>query len=95
MKRPLKWGINAVATLAGAYVLTGLYDSLPMNMPDFMDDGIRAVLHFTGNDQLANPDDMENIALLVVLVASILFTAVVVAFVNTWIKRRTMRRSSR
>ncbi|HUB90380.1 MAG TPA: hypothetical protein VMA74_11710 [Dyella sp.] len=95
MKRLLRWGINIVATLVGAYILVGLYDSLPMNMPDFMDDGIRAILHLTGNDHLANPDDMENIALLVVLVASILFAGIVVLLVNIWIRRRAERRPSR
>lgn len=94
MKKPFKWLTNIIATLIGAYALAGLYDHLPMNMPDVMDDGIRAVLRITGNGQLANPDDMATLSLMIVLVLSLVLAATTVALVNYWIKRRAIKRAA-
>lgn len=91
MRRVAKAVINVIATLLGAWLLAGLCMSAPTNMPDFVDHGIRTVLRLTGNEQLANPDDMENIALAILLVACVLIAGIVVTVINIWSGRRHMK----
>ncbi|MCC8396899.1 hypothetical protein LJ656_30440 [Paraburkholderia sp. MMS20-SJTR3] len=55
--------VVALSAIAG-WQLTYLIVLLPFNMPDAVNLFLRFCLAATGNDSLANPDDMEVLALL-------------------------------
>ncbi|WGS52996.1 hypothetical protein LFL96_33030 [Paraburkholderia sp. D15] len=56
--------VLVVIAVIGGWYLTCLFSLLPFNMPDFIDSFIRFALSITGNDDLANPDDMEMLSFL-------------------------------
>ncbi|TKC80420.1 hypothetical protein FAZ69_29290 [Trinickia terrae] len=57
-------------------------------MPDFLDDGLRAVLRLVGHSELANPDDMPALALMLILVLSWILVGVLVAVANLVVRKR-------
>ena len=59
--------------MIGGRQLTYVIDRLPFNIPDSVDRFIRFCLSATGNDALANPDDMEVLALLLYWAQATLF----------------------
>jgi len=71
----------AISVMAG-WQLTYVIDMLPFNMPEPVEMFIRLCLSITGNDDLANPDDMEVFALIfywalsALLVGAILYAGV-------------------
>lgn len=100
MKKALIVLAKVVVTLVGGWVLTGVISNLPYNMPWFLDESIRFVLRVTGNDGLANPDDMEVIATLVILLASLVAVGIVVwagarFLVEPMLRRLKLRSHSR
>ncbi|ABM98795.2 hypothetical protein BMA10247_A0578 [Burkholderia mallei NCTC 10247] len=52
------------------------------------------MLRLTGHRELANPDDMEVLAMTAILIASIIVVGVLVALANTIIKRSLARRTA-
>lgn len=88
MSRAGRITANVTTTLLGGWLLTRALLSLPVEMPSFLDNGLRVVLHAFNLDQLANPDDMELLATLAVFVASMLVVGLFV-----WIANRCMRTS--
>lgn len=74
--------LNIIATLAGAWILGTAIINMPINMPDWLDDALRALLHIIGHDELANPDDMPGIASLAILIASAIVCGLIVWFAN-------------
>jgi hypothetical protein len=79
----------AVSVIGGWYVAC-LVMLLPYNMQDSLDTLIRFCLSVTGNDYLANPDDMPMLALsLFWIVATLLVGALL------FIGYRTVRESAR
>ncbi|PQV54972.1 hypothetical protein [Paraburkholderia sp. BL21I4N1] len=64
--------VFVVVSVIGGWYLACLFSLLPFNMPDFVDGFIRFVLSVTGNNDLANADDMEMLALLLYWIVSTL-----------------------
>ncbi|CAJ3875722.1 Uncharacterised protein [Burkholderia pseudomallei] len=89
-----KFALSTSITLVGGWALANLVIRLPVEMPGFLDNGIRAVLRLTGHRELANPDDMEVLAMTAILIASIIVVGVLVALANTIIKRSLGRRTA-
>jgi len=56
--------IFVAISVIGDWQLAYVIDRLPFNMPEPVETFIRLCLSVTGNDNLANPDDMEVLALL-------------------------------
>ncbi|KGX13095.1 hypothetical protein X986_2664 [Burkholderia pseudomallei] len=94
MKRLGKFALNTIITLVGGWALANLVIRLPIEMPGFLDNGIRAVLSLTGHPELANPDDMEVLAMTAILIASIIVVGILVAIANIAIKRSLARRTA-
>ncbi|PCE26238.1 hypothetical protein BWP39_17090 [Paraburkholderia acidicola] len=92
MKKALAILVKVIVTLVGGWVLAGVISSQPYEMPWFLDDSIRFVLRVTGNDGLANPDDMEVIATLIVLVASVMIVGIVVWLGARYVVEPVLRR---
>lgn len=61
-----------VVSLVGGWFVACLYSRLPVEMPHPVDTFIRFMLSATGNSDMANPDDMEMLALLLYWVVSTL-----------------------
>ncbi|AIP53376.1 Uncharacterised protein [Burkholderia pseudomallei] len=89
-----KFALSTSITLVGGWALANLVIRLPVEMPGFLDNGIRAVLRLTGHREFANPDDMEVLAMTAILIASIIVVGVLVALANTIIKRSLARRTA-
>ncbi|QGZ65001.1 hypothetical protein [Paraburkholderia acidisoli] len=70
MKRFFCWAIFFIANLAGGWFLAHLYDAIPINMPSSVDGFLRASLTLFHRSDLANPDDMEVLALLLYWLAT-------------------------
>lgn len=92
MKRFALLVINVLVTLIGGWIIAHLIAALPIAMPDFLDDGLRAVLRFAGHSELANPDDMPALALMLILVLSWIFVGLLVALANVIIRKISARR---
>lgn len=100
MKKALAIFAKVVITLVGGWMLAGVVSSLPHEMPEFLDASIRFVLRVTGNYGLANPDDMEVLATLVILVASVILVGIVVwagarFLIEPGLRRRRLRSHSK
>ncbi|WP_240156770.1 MULTISPECIES: hypothetical protein [unclassified Burkholderia] len=78
MKKFGKIALNIGATLVGGWLLANLAASLPIEMPDLLNDGLLFLLNAAGHDELANPDDMEVLAMLAILIISIAVAGIVV-----------------
>ncbi|NIE83902.1 MULTISPECIES: hypothetical protein [unclassified Burkholderia] len=87
MKKFGKIALNIGATLVGGWLLANLAASLPIEMPDLLNDGLLFLLNAAGHDELANPDDMEVLAMLAILIISIAVAGVVVWLANVAITR--------
>ncbi len=87
--------ISSIATIIGALCLARFVETLQMNMPYAVDMFLRGVLKLSGNDDLANPDDMEVLALtLYFLVALVVVGCAVFAF-NIALRRYLTKRRQR
>lgn len=85
--------LNVVVTLAGGWVLGTLIISQAGNMPEWMDHGLRVLLHITGRDEFANPDDLPTLGMLAILIASIIVCGLLVWIANVAIGRARTRRA--
>ncbi|KVD76968.1 MULTISPECIES: hypothetical protein [unclassified Burkholderia] len=94
MKKLGKCALNTIITLVGGWALANIVIRLPIEMPGFLDDGIRAMLNLTGHPELANPDDMEVLAMTAILIASIIVVGVLVTLANVIIKRSIARKAA-
>lgn len=83
-----------VGSVVGGWYLTCLFTLLPFEMPRSVDAFIRFVLSVTGNDDLANPDDMEMLALLLYWTIATFLTVVVLVGFKRWISRCLIARKS-
>ncbi|MFT4066564.1 hypothetical protein [Paraburkholderia sp.] len=70
-KIPIAITLVAISMIGG-WQLTYVIDMLPFNMPEPVEMFIRFCLSVTGNDDLANPDDMAVLALIFYWVLSTL-----------------------
>ena len=61
-----------VVSVIGGWYVAALYSRLPIEMPHPVNTFVRFVLSVTGNSDMANPDDMETLALLLYWVVSTL-----------------------
>jgi hypothetical protein len=68
----------AIAIVGGWYLAHAIADCF-CNMPFFLDMSLRAALRFTGNGELDNPNDLETLALLWLLVTCVMLVAGVLA----------------
>ncbi|CAG9251029.1 hypothetical protein [Paraburkholderia unamae] len=74
MRKILHWTIFSILCLIAGWYIAHLYDFIPMNMPYGVDSFLRGLLSLFGLNDLANPDDMEVLAMLLYwLVSSVLF----------------------
>jgi hypothetical protein len=89
--RPLLVLGNIAVTIAGALGLVRFVDTLPMNMPYGVDMFIRAILRICGHTELANPDDMEVLALLLYLFVSLVLVGAGVLLCNIALRRYFIR----
>ncbi|WP_186192485.1 hypothetical protein [Burkholderia gladioli] len=85
--------LNVVVTLAGGWVLGTLIISQAGNMPEWMDHALRVLLHITGSEELANPDDLPTLGMLAILIASIIVCGLLVWIANVAIGRARTRRA--
>jgi hypothetical protein len=76
-----------VLSVVGGWYLACLIMLLPYNMPGSLDRLIRFGLSLTGNDHLANADDMPMLALLLFWIVATIFTAGLICFCNGAIRR--------
>jgi hypothetical protein len=95
MRRALRVFAWLAAWLAGGVLLSRGVLRLPVEMPEFLDRGIRFGVSLFGRDDLANPDDMEDIAFLVILAASFAVSALVVAAADFALARAFSGRARR
>jgi hypothetical protein len=84
----LRFAVGAALTLAGAVALTALMLTAPFNMPGALDDAIRWALSQMGRSDLANPEDMADIALAVYFAGALIVSALVVALAFTVLRRK-------
>lgn len=63
------------------------------DMPEWLRSAPTAVLHATGQDQLANPDDLPTLGMLAILIASIIVCDLLVWIANVAIGRARTRRA--
>lgn len=92
MRAPLLLA-NVAVTAVGAWGLLRVILGLPANMPYAVDMFLRMTLEISGNDALANPDDMEMLSLLLYLCVSVTVAGSAVlacnlAFYRYIVKRR-------
>lgn len=83
-----------LGSVVGGWYITCLFTLLPMEMPLSVERSIRFSLAISGNDDLANPDDMEMLALLLYWAIATLLTAVVLIGFKRWGSRYSMARKS-
>jgi hypothetical protein len=83
---------NIGITVAVALSLLHAFLALPMNMPYEVDMFLRAILHVSGNDDLANPDDMEVLALFLYLFVCLVVAGCAVLACNVALRRYLARR---
>jgi hypothetical protein len=93
MKKFGRIALSIFVTLIGGWILGNAIINLPMTMPSLLDDGLRALLHVTGHDELANPDDMPVLGMTAVLIASTLVVGAIVWAVNIAIARTQTTRA--
>ena len=94
MNRAARILLSLVAWVALGVAISGVILRLPTNMPDFLDNGIRAALQWTQHDEMVNTDDIEDIALLVILAASFLVSGLIVFAANLAFRRRRRREAA-
>ncbi|KVM70509.1 hypothetical protein WJ59_08115 [Burkholderia gladioli] len=82
MKKFGKIALNIGAILVGGWLLANLAASLPIEMPDLLNDGLLFLLNAVGHDELANPDDMEVLAMQAIVIISIAVAGIVVWLAN-------------
>ncbi|RKE36136.1 hypothetical protein B0G76_2293 [Paraburkholderia sp. BL23I1N1] len=80
-------------TVAAALGLLHAFLALPMNMPYEVDMFLRAILHASGNDELANPDDMEILALFLYLFVCLVIAGCAVLACNVALRRYLAKRA--
>ncbi|REE21906.1 hypothetical protein B0G71_5099 [Paraburkholderia sp. BL27I4N3] len=83
-----------VGSVIGGWYLMCLFTLLPLEMPLSVDAFIRFVLSVSGNDNLANADDMEMLALLLYWTIATFLTAVVLIGFERWVSRSLIARKS-
>lgn len=93
MKRLGIIAANAIATIAGGWLLANIVMHLPIEMPSVLDNGIRAVLRVSGHNELANPDDMEVLAMLAILLVSVVAVGILVWVANIAVSRMRAHRT--
>ncbi|PRY08730.1 hypothetical protein [Paraburkholderia sp. BL25I1N1] len=85
---------SVVGSVIGGWYLACLFGLLPLEMPRCVDLFIRLALSVTGNDELANPDDMEILALLLYWAVATLLIAVTLFGYKRWLVRyRTAKKN--
>ncbi|WP_186200015.1 hypothetical protein [Burkholderia gladioli] len=82
MKKFGKIALNIGAILVGGWLLANLAASLPIEMPDLLNDGLLFLLNAVGHDELPNPDDMEVLAMQAIVIISIAVAGIVVWLAN-------------
>ncbi|MFP3567823.1 hypothetical protein [Paraburkholderia sp. SIMBA_030] len=83
---------NIGVTVTAALGLLHAFLALPMNMPYEVDMFLRAILHVSGNDDLANPDDMEVLALFLYLFVCLVVAGCAVLACNIALRRYLAKR---
>lgn len=80
--------ILVVVSVIGGWQATYLIDMIPANMLHVVDVFIRFCLSITGHDELANPDDMAVLALILYWAVSAILIGVVLGTGYAAIRRR-------
>lgn len=83
-----------LGSVVGGWHITCLFTLLPMAMPVSVDTSIRFALSITGNDDLANADDMEMLALPLYWAIATLLSAIVLVGFKRWLSRYLIARKS-
>ena len=86
--------ILVVLSVIGGWQATYLIEMIPANMPHAVDAFIRFCLSITGHKELANPDDMAVLALILYWVGSAVLIGLVLYAGYAAIRRRLGRTSS-
>lgn len=96
MKKSMLYVGNLALTVIGAFFLVRLFLTLPFNMPDAVDWFLRATLHILGQDEMANPDDMEVLSVLLYFCIALAIVGFAVSGLNVLSRRcRAKRRDYR
>ncbi|CAG4911447.1 hypothetical protein [Paraburkholderia gardini] len=88
MKKTVLYVGNLALTVIGAFFLVRLFLTLPFNMPDAVDEFLRAMLHIFGQDEMANPDDMEVLSVLLYFCIALIIVGFAVSGLNILFRRR-------
>lgn len=88
----VRYGVNGLATVALAYLLSRWVVNLPYEFPP-LPGGIEFVMRELGVDLARHADDVEPIGFLVVLLASLIVSGVVVWLVNWGLSRKRQAQS--
>ncbi|WP_186135538.1 hypothetical protein [Burkholderia gladioli] len=85
--------LNIAVTLLGGWILAHIIVAMTDDMPEWLESALTAVLHATGQDQLANPVDLPALGMLAILIASIIVCGLLVWIANIAIGRALTRRA--
>lgn len=88
MKKSMLYIGNLLLTVVGAFFLVRLFLTLPFNMPDAVDWFLRVILDICGRDDMANPDDMEVLSVLLYFVIALIIVGFAVFGLNVVLSQR-------
>lgn len=91
MKKSMLYVGNLALTVIGAFFLVRLFLALPFNMPDAVDGFLRAMLHVLGQDEMANPDDMEVLSVLLYFCIALVIVGFAVSGLNVLFRWRRVK----
>lgn len=84
--------VIVLVSIVGGWQATYLIDMIPRNMPYAVDMFIRFCLSVTGHEELANPDDMAVLALVLYWIVSAILIGMVLSAAYSAVRHR--RRST-
>jgi len=84
---------NLAISLIGGYLLSQYIANLPYEMPWFLG-SIRFVLHAVGHRELDNPDALEALGIIVLVLVSVIFVGAVVWLCSIGVRRYLSARSA-
>lgn len=86
--------VIVLVSIVGGWQATYLIDTIPRNMPYAVDMFIRFCLSVTGHEELANPDDMAVLALVLYWIVSAILIGIVLSAAYSAIRHRRRSKSN-